>query len=92
MGDRFSICNGMPIFGLTSSTGTTVIHHIGFHSSMADFEETVSINPVTSPLSTTANVYTLHGLKLRTDVPAHRATLGLPQGIYIVGDKKVAVE
>lgn len=92
VGDRFSICNGMTIFGLTSSTGTTVIHHIGFHSSMADFEETVNINPVTSPLSTTANVYTLHGVKLRTDIPAHRATQGLPQGIYIVGDKKVAVE
>ncbi|MBQ7495451.1 MAG: glycoside hydrolase family 127 protein [Bacteroidaceae bacterium] len=37
-GDRFSICQGNTIFGLTSPTGKAVIEHIGFYESVAAFE------------------------------------------------------
>ena len=37
-GDRFSVCQGLTIFGLTSTTGTSVIKHIGFYESVAAFE------------------------------------------------------
>ena len=42
-GDRFSICKGHTIFGLTSTTGSSVINHIGFYKSVADFEHVTSV-------------------------------------------------
>ncbi len=41
----------------------------------------------TSPKN--VDVYNLQGMKLRSNVPAGQATAELPQGVYIVGQKKV---
>lgn len=40
VGSTFSICQGSTIFGLTSTTGTSVISYIGFSSSPDDSEAT----------------------------------------------------
>lgn len=45
-----------------------------------------------SSAETPVDVYSLGGQLLRTHTPSSSATHGLPAGIYIVGDKKVAVE
>lgn len=37
------------------------------------------------------DVYTLQGMRVRTQTPRSEATLGLPAGLYIVGGKKVIV-
>ena len=38
------------------------------------------------------DVYTISGVKVRSNVKAGVATKGLPKGIYIVGGKKVIVK
>lgn len=38
------------------------------------------------------NVYNLSGVLVRSNVDRATATVGLPAGIYVVGDKKIAVE
>ena len=44
------------------------------------------------PIVGNADVYSLSGIKLRTNVPVATATKGLRSGIYIVNGKKVVVE
>ncbi len=38
------------------------------------------------------DVYNMQGMAVRTSVPCYAATDGLPQGIYVVGGKKVLVK
>jgi len=42
-GDRFSVCQGATIFGLTSTRGNSTIRHIGFYDSLDAFEQYVSV-------------------------------------------------
>ena len=42
--------------------------------------------------NTLVNVYNVQGQLIRENVKAGEATLNLPRGIYIVGDKKVVVK
>ncbi|HJV78685.1 MAG TPA: hypothetical protein VJ602_09900, partial [Paludibacter sp.] len=37
------------------------------------------------------NVYTILGVRIRTQVKREQATLGLPNGVYVVGTKKIMV-
>ena len=78
-GQRFSICNGMTIFGLTSITGTSTIDYIGFESAIDDF---ISSTGVTSPTIYYTNdsspAYTLSGISYQ----------GNHKGIYIKDGKK----
>lgn len=62
-GDRFSVCQGQTIFGLTSTTGSSVIKNIGFYESVAAFEQTTT---VASPKLQTKNnsVYSLDGRRV----------------------------
>ena len=48
------------IFGLTSTTGTSVIRHIGFYKSVADFENATAITPIAAAPSHHA-IYGLDG-------------------------------
>lgn len=92
-GDNYSICQGQTIFGLTSTTGKSVITHIGFHSSVEDFMETVGIGNILSDDGNGANgtvdVYSVSGAKLRSSVSPLTSLEGLPQGLYVVGGNKV---
>ena len=49
--------------------------------------ENIQVDDVNAPV----DVYNTQGQLLRTGVPSHEATNGLPAGIYIVGGKKVIV-
>lgn len=83
-GDRFSICQGQTIFGLTSTTGTSVITHIGFYESVAAFERATAIGTVSAaPAAAPRYVYHLSGQKVN-------ATTARP-GIYVTGGRKWAV-
>jgi hypothetical protein len=90
VGDRFSLCNGLTIFGLTSTTGTSVIHHIGFESSIDDYMEAVGVKEV-AQASEVVDVYNLQGMKLRSQIPSDKAVEGLPGGMYVVGRNLVSV-
>ena len=59
-GDRFSVCQGKTIFGLTSTSGTSVIRHIGFYESLADFERATAITAVAAS-APTHSIYGLDG-------------------------------
>lgn len=51
------------------------------------------INEVNAPdADTPTDVYTLSGVKVRSDVKPEKAGEGLPAGIYIIGKKKVVVK
>lgn len=50
-----------------------------------------SIRDLTKAESTTSDVYTLDGVKVRQDVATDKATEGLAKGVYVVGNKKVVV-
>ena len=78
-GDTFSICQGATIFGLTSSTGTSTIKHIGFHATLDDIEEAVSIQQI-QPTASSPHAYTLSGMPAAQMQPNH---------IYIINGKKV---
>ena len=92
VGEQFSICNGWTIFGLTSTTGTSVISHIGFHSSVAEGLTAVGIDRLEQEGDGAVDVYSIDGKLLKKGVKNTAATTGLDKGIYLVGNKKVAVE
>lgn len=88
--DPFSVCQGMTIFGLTSTTGTSTISYIGFESSVDDYLATTGITSVsTAGNATSHGVYTIQGVKLNSDTKDNIATDNMPNGIYIVDGKKV---
>lgn len=77
IGNRFSICEGATIFGLTSTTGTSVIKYIGFESDVTAYSNAVSIkNVVQNQLPSNPSIYNLNGIK----------TSSLSSGINIVRD------
>lgn len=55
-----------------------------------------TINAISTPVNvaeqSVVNVYTLSGVKVRSNVKAADAAKGLPAGLYIVGSKKVIVK
>ena len=85
VGDAFSICQGNTIFGLTSTTGTSVIYHIGFHQSLDEFINSFTSIPSIHNSRKAANgdIYNLAGVKTKTpSVP----------GIYISNGEKFIIE
>ena len=82
----------MTIFGLTSTTGTSCIRHIGFYASVDAFLQAESVSLPTISDKSVVNVYTIDGALLRSNVPSDEATDQLGRGIYIVGEEKVLVE
>lgn len=87
-GSVWNFCQGNTIFGLTSTTGTSVISNIGF---TADVDEWISGAETifNDNASDVLNVYSIDGKVLRKNVHRNSALNGLPDGIYIVGNKKV---
>ena len=88
-GDTFSICQGATIFGLTSTTGTSTIHYIGFLASIDNIEEAVSIEAISSENNATDKE--LGGKKHNDkwmDLTGKETTSPLPQRIYIRNGKK----
>ena len=65
VGDIFSICQGSTIFGLTSTTGTSVISYIGFTDTPDDTGISTGINAVsTGKKDGVKTYYNLQGNKL----------------------------
>lgn len=81
-GDRFSVCQGQTIFGLTSTTGTSVIKHIGFYESVAAFELATAIaSHNDAGKCVDQAVYDLFG----------RRILNAHNGIFIVSGKQTLI-
>ncbi len=85
-GDQWNCSTGQTIFGLTSTTGTSVISYIGF---VASLDEVTGISVATAhPLcSASGTVYTPDGRQAA--VAGGTATR---HGLYIVGNKKQIVK
>ncbi len=91
-GDTWNFSTGQTIFGLTSTTGTSVISYIGFVDSVEDFLEAVGIeNLIQDPQDGVVDVYNLQGQLLRRLHHRANGLQGLPHGIYIVGGEKVRI-
>ena len=81
-GDVWNFSTGQTIFGLTSTTGTSVISYIGFVSSL---DELTAINNLYSTLTSSASaVYTIDGKYIGKNVPRN-----LQHGVYVVNNKKI---
>ncbi|MDE6554276.1 MAG: cellulase family glycosylhydrolase [Muribaculaceae bacterium] len=50
-----------------------------------------AVEAISSSDNTCVDVYNLQGVKVRGNVPAAEATLGLPSGIYIINGKKILI-
>ncbi len=87
VGWTWDICRGQTIFGLTSTTGTSQIDHIGFCESVEDYLTAVGIVDVNSTSNPTLHkgVYNLQGQKV-SDTSSLDT---LPNGLYIVGGEVV---
>ncbi len=82
--DPWEASTGATIFGLTSTTGTSVISYIGFVPSVDDFLETVGIEGVSEASNTAQEgTYDLQGRQTCDDK--------VKDGIYIINGKKVAI-
>ena len=88
-GDTFSISQGATIFGLTSTTGTSVIKHIGFFSSMEHIEEAVSIKDFQAALPDHAEKYISADKNTFFTLNGIATTTPQPNGIYIKNGKKI---
>ncbi len=91
-GSDYSLCAGMTIMGLTSTTGTSCIKYIGLHPSVDDYLKAQKVDYSFAGNVISTNVYDIHGRLLRCNVPLSTATHNLPQGVYIVGEEKVFVK
>ena len=92
VGDQYDLCAGMTIFGLTSTTGTSCIRHIGFHPSVDAYLEAETIRLPTTPVSDNpVNVYAIDGTLLKENIATGKATNDLKPGIYLIGNTKVNV-
>ncbi len=91
-GDKYNICFGKTIFGLTSTTGTSIINYIGFQSSVEDFITTVGIEHISSGSckeDVVTDVYSVNGVKFYSGIFSADVLDRLPHGLYIVGNKKI---
>ena len=91
-GTGYNFCAGMTIFGLTSTTGTSCIKHIGLHASVDEYIDALRIGDVVMDESACVNVYDSAGRLLRESVKSTDATRNLSPGVYIVGKDKVLVK
>ena len=80
-GDRPNVCMGQTIFGLTSTTGTSIIYDINFSSSVDEYiAKATGITSVeVMPATSDSDRYTLGGVK----------SSGHSRGINIIGGQKV---
>ncbi len=90
-GSAYSLCQGMTIMGLTSTTGISCIEYIGLHPSVDDYLKTQHVEFPNTDKNARTNVYNMQGRLLRSGVPSDISTHNLPQGVYIVGNEKIAV-
>ena len=92
-GNPFSICQGSTIFGLTSTTGTSTIHYIGFLSSINNIEETVSIQAINDRINTnpTQAQGKLANPNTWIDLTGKTTHSPLPGHIYIRNGKKILI-
>ncbi len=83
-GDVWNFSTGQTIFGLTSTTGTSVISYIGFVSSLDEVTAIKSVSALET-LHQTNTVYALDGKFMGTSGQWNR----MGDGIYVVNHKKI---
>lgn len=77
-GDRPSVCEGMTIFGLTSTTGQSDIHNINFVADPDEYaNQTVNIRPTRNTPQAPAGIYQLNGMRSSS-----------PKGIVVTKGRK----
>lgn len=81
------------IVGFWSSGNSPVVIDQVYLSNSADYSPT-AINELSDKGNSDdeiVNVYTIMGVKIRSQIKRNEATLGLPNGLYIVGKTKVLI-
>lgn len=91
-GREYGLSMGMTIFGLTSTTGSSTISHIGFYESVSSFLKTQAVRHPEVGTAELVDVYNIGGVLLRSAVAEEEAVDGLAEGTYIVGNSKVVVK
>jgi len=82
------------IVGFWSSGNSPIVIDQVFLSNTSGYDPTTSVNAIPdSNLDKTGDVdvYTIMGVRIRSKINWEQATLGLPNGVYIVGRQKVLV-
>ena len=82
-GDPWNASQGSTIFGLTSTTGTSALSHIGFANSVEELTDIASVNGAGK--TSASNVYTLEG----KSAGSANANGNLKHGVYIMDNTKV---
>jgi acetyl-coA carboxylase, biotin carboxylase subunit len=84
---------GITCFGLTSTTGSSIIRYIGFVESVEDYLRATDIKPVgNAEVDSNVDVYNLYGMPIRKKVARRHCTDGLQPGIYIIDRKKIVLK
>ena len=91
-GSEYSLSMGMTIFGLTSTTGSSTISHIGFYDSVNSFLKAQTVRHPEEYSVDRVDVYSTEGVLVRSAVAEGKAVDGLSEGVYIVGNSKVLVK
>jgi hypothetical protein len=82
------------IVGFWSSGNSPIVIDKVFLSNSTEYDPTTGINEITvgnPDQPEFVDVFTILGVKIRSQVKREYATRGLPNGIYLVGAKKVVV-
>lgn len=64
----------------------------GVNRRVIELDDATGVSAVEAEAEHPVDVFTLDGVKVRSQVSAGEATVGLPRGIYVVDKRKVAVE
>ena len=94
LGDWWNITTGLTCFGLTSTTGTSVLSYIGFQPSIDEYLIPTSVEEVRWKMEDgRSTVYDLQGRRVMTSTKDQvQSTKGGLLGMYIVNGRKVFVK
>lgn len=77
--------------GFWSLGGSPIVIDKVYLTNSDDYEDPTGIEDVTVDKDPLVDVYTITGIKLRTQVRRSEVIRELPAGIYIVGREKIAI-
>ena len=90
--DQIQVGDEVVIYGkLSTYEGRHQLAMGNMICSLTDGNGTVGTDRIKAECQTLTDVYSLSGVRVRSQVSVSEATKGLPKGIYIVNGKKVIV-